>query len=225
MYSRRPALRDAASEGAHASGGRSLDGGVSVETAPAQHDESGGAGAVSLADIAGTFLLIGTIGFGGGMAIVALIQQICVERKRWMSIDEFTHGIALGQFLGAFAVNTATFVGYRMRGIVGAAVAAVALLTPGVVLLLVVASLYFRYSHAPVLEAALRGIGPVVLAIILSAAMRMGRGRMNRPEPMIVALAACGLMVFVHAPVLAILAATAVYSTVRYRMRGTDVDA
>jgi chromate transporter len=74
---------------------------------------------VTLMEISKTFLTIGTIGFGGGLAIIALMQEYCVIRKKWLSIEEFSHGIALGQFLGPFATNASIFIGYRLRGFIG----------------------------------------------------------------------------------------------------------
>ena len=96
---------------------------------------------VSLFEISKVFLTIGIIGFGGGMAIIALIQDYCVVRRRWLELDEFSHGIAFGQILGPFAVNSAIFVGYRLRGLKGAVIAAVSFLIPSVVLVIILSAL------------------------------------------------------------------------------------
>jgi chromate transporter len=184
----------------------------------------------SLREIAGLFLFIGMVGFGGGMAIVALIEDTCVRKRRWMAPDEFAHGVAFGQFLGAFAVNTTTFVGYRMRGLAGAVVAVVAFLTPGTAIVIALSALYFRYQQTPALQSALHGIGPVVVAVLLSAAWRMGRplagarqgvvccrfdAWASRFEPLAIAVASFALLYFHSAPVLAILAGVAAYGTLR----------
>ena len=66
---------------------------------------------LSLSGLALTFLKIGTIGFGGGMAIVALMEHELVRKRRVIETDEFLHGVGLGQILGPFAVNTALFTG------------------------------------------------------------------------------------------------------------------
>lgn len=132
-------------------------------------------GRPTLLELARVFLFIGAAGFGGGMAIVAMIEDICVAKRRWMSAEEFAHGVAFGQFLGAFAVNTTTFVGFRMLGLPGAVTAVTAFLAPGVALVIVISALYVRYHNVPALQTALHGIGPVVVAVLLSAAYRMGR--------------------------------------------------
>ena len=88
-------------------------------------DEEGrpaGAEPASRKDPAGVllaFLRLGFIGFGGGMAVVALMEHDLIRKRRLLDPDEFLHGLALGQVLGPFAVNTALFVGNRLFGFLG----------------------------------------------------------------------------------------------------------
>lgn len=120
------------------------------------------------------FLRLGAIGFGGGMAVVALMEHDLVRRRRVIPEDEFLHGIALGQILGPFAVNAALFVGNRRFGFLGGLACAAAFLAPSVALVILLAWLYFSYHAIPGLQPALMGLGPVVIALILSAAWSMG---------------------------------------------------
>lgn len=122
-----------------------------------------------------TFLKIGAIGFGGGMAIIAIMEREIVQVRRWLSAEEFLHGVGFGQVLGPFAVNTAFFVGYRLRGAMGALLGAGSFSAPSMVLVLVLSWLYFSYHTIPALLAALLGANPVVIALIISAAWSMGR--------------------------------------------------
>ena len=130
---------------------------------------------LSLAALALTFLKIGTIGFGGGMAIIALMEHELIRKRRVIEPDEFLHGVGLGQILGPFAVNTALFTGYRLYGTVGGLTAACAFMAPSLVLVLILSWLYFSYHAIPALQGAVAGLGPVVIALILSAAWSMGR--------------------------------------------------
>jgi chromate transporter len=100
---------------------------------------------VSRRDLALTFLKLGTIGFGGGMAMIALMEQEFVGKRRVMEAEEFLHGVGLGQVLGPFAVNTAFFIGYRLHAAVGGLVSAGAFMFPSVALVLVLSWLYFAY--------------------------------------------------------------------------------
>lgn len=130
---------------------------------------------VALFDLALLFARIGAMGFGGGMAVVALMEQELVRRRRLLSLDEFLHGVGLGQMLGSFAVNAAAFVGYRLAGLAGALVAAVSFLAPSISLVIVLSALYFRYHALPAMQSAVAGLGPVVVALILAAAWSIGR--------------------------------------------------
>jgi chromate transporter len=100
---------------------------------------------LSLSGLALTFLKIGTIGFGGGMAIIALMEHELVRKRRIINPEEFLHGVGLGQILGPFAVNTALFTGYRLYGTLGGLIAACAFMAPSLVLVLILSWLYFSY--------------------------------------------------------------------------------
>ena len=130
---------------------------------------------MSLLRLLGLFLRIGTIGFGGGMAVIALMERELVDERRLIPADQFLHGVGLGQVLGPFAVNAAFFVGYRRHGFLGGLASAVAFLLPSISAVIALSALYFRYHHVPALAGALAGLGPVVIALILSAAWSMGR--------------------------------------------------
>lgn len=127
------------------------------------------------------FLKLGAIGFGGGVAVIALMEQECVQRRHCVETEEFLHGVGLGQILGPFAVNTAFFIGYRMYGLGGALLAQAAFLAPSVLLVIGLSWLYFSFKQIPSLQGALAGLGPVVIALILSAAWSMGRKSVKSP--------------------------------------------
>jgi hypothetical protein len=109
------------------------------------------------------------------MAIIALMEHELVRKRRVIEPDEFLHGVGLGQILGPFAVNTALFAGYRLYGTLGGLTAAIAFMAPSLVLVLILSWLYFSYRAIPALKGAVAGLGPVVIALILSAAWSMGR--------------------------------------------------
>ena len=88
--------------------------------------EPAGTGSISLSGLVWAFLKLGCIGFGGGMAVIALMEQEIARKRRLISVQEFTHGVGLAQILGGFAVNTAIFVGYRLFGLLRCARASLA---------------------------------------------------------------------------------------------------
>ncbi len=137
------------------------------------HDET--RPALSLPVLLLQFLKIGTIGFGGGMAVIALMQRDLIARRRVLEPEEFLHGVGLGQVLGPFAVNTALFVGNRLYGPLGGLACAFAFMTPSVLIVIILAWLYFSFHAIPALQNAIGGLGPVVIALILGAAWSMGK--------------------------------------------------
>ncbi|RNC73275.1 MAG: chromate transporter [Desulfuromonadales bacterium] len=150
---------------------------------------------VSLAEIFRTFLVVGTTGFGGGMAVVALVEQVCVRKKEWVSHEEFMHGLAFGQFLGPFSLNSCTFVGCTLRGRVGGIVAAVGFILPSFLIISLLSWLYFRFHELPQLQSALRGTNPVIIGLILVAAIGMAR-KMRGSEPWTIGLLTFALAAF-----------------------------
>jgi len=172
---------------------------------------------VSLLELAKVFIVIGTIGFGGGMAIVALIQDYVVNKRKWMDLDEYTHGVALGQVMGAFAVNITIFVGYRIRGLKGAIVAATTFLAPSIVLVIALTALYTRFHNVQSFQYALKGIAPVVVAIILAAAYQMGRNKVKSPESIILLVAAVLLVGVLKVQIVFVLLGAAAYALVKLR--------
>jgi chromate transporter len=134
-----------------------------------------GAAPVSMGRLLAIFLKIGSIGFGGGMAVVALMEQEFVRKRRLIPLDEFVHGVGLGQVLGSFAVNVAIFIGYRLFGVAGALLSAGAFLLPSITLVIVLSDLYFRYHTVPALQGAVAGLAPVVIALILAAGWSIAR--------------------------------------------------
>lgn len=137
------------------------------------------------------FLKIGTIGFGGGMAVIAIIERECVHKHHCIEAEKFIHGVGLGQVLGPFAANTAFFIGYRMHGLLGGVAAETAFLLPSVAMVTALSWLYFTFHRIPALQGVLAGIAPVVIALILSAAWSMGRKALRAPWPVCLAILSC----------------------------------
>lgn len=167
---------------------------------------------VSLTEIFLTFAKIGLTGFGGGMAIVALVERMCVKEKAWLTSAEFMHGVAFGQILGPFSLNVCTFTGHHLRGIRGGITAAVAFILPSFLLMSLLSWIYFTYHKLPQLQAALKGTNPVVIALVLVVAIDMGRKQIRGSSGALMALAAFGATVFLKLNAAWILLAAALWS-------------
>ena len=170
---------------------------------------------VSLWEIFKMFFFIGATGFGGGMAIVSLTERYCVHEKKWISLDEFMHGLAFGQILGPFSLNSCTFVGYYLRGVMGGIAAAVGFIAPSFFLITFLSWLYFKFHELPQLQSALKGTNPVVIGLILVAAVGMAKSKVKSRSSWLMALLAFGASAFFNVSALLILVVAALWSLFR----------
>ncbi len=177
---------------------------------------------ISLRALVLEFLKIGAAGFGGGMAIIALMEQQLVTKRRVMEGEEFAHGVALGQILGPFSFNTALFTGYRLYGTLGGLLTAHAFMVPSLVLVLILSWLYFAYHAIPALQGAVAGLSPVVIALILSAGWSIGRKALRSWIAMLVCAAAAAAALYKVNPVYVLVAAGLVGLKLGTRMGGPN---
>ena len=114
-----------------------------------------------------TFFRIGLFTFGGGYAMIPLIENDVVERNGWLKKDEFLDLLAVAQSApGVFAVNMAVFVGYKLCGKRGALAASFGCVLPSVVIILLIALFFRRFRHIEVVNNIFMGLRPVVVALI-----------------------------------------------------------
>ncbi|MFZ4665209.1 MAG: chromate efflux transporter [Prochlorotrichaceae cyanobacterium] len=144
-----------------------------------------------LAEMTGLFLKLGTIGFGGGIAMIALMEQEFVKRRNCLETEEFLHGVALSQILGSFPVNTALFIGYRLHGFLGGLLGSLVFLFPSFVAVILLSWLYFSFNTIPSLQGVLSGLAPVVIGIILTAAWSMGQKAIGSSVALGLAIGGC----------------------------------
>ena len=129
---------------------------------------------LSLAQIAGYFLRLGTLGFGGPIALAATMQRDLVEKRGWITQTEYLEGLAVAQTMpGPLAAQLAMWLGYIRRGFWGAVAAAVPFILPPFIIVSVVAALYVAFAGSTVIQALFYGIGPTVIALILRGAWKL----------------------------------------------------
>ncbi|MBI1796362.1 MAG: chromate efflux transporter [Candidatus Eisenbacteria bacterium] len=130
----------------------------------------------SLKQLAAYFLLLGTLGFGGPIALAASMQRDLVERRRWITSDDYVQGLALAQLSpGPLAAQLAMYLGWVRGGIAGATVIAVAFILPSFVMVLLLAVFYVRFGGLAWMQGAFYGIGAAVIAVILRSAFKLVR--------------------------------------------------
>lgn len=141
-----------------------------------QIEGRGAAQRVGLLQLAGVLLKVGATGFGGAMPMLALIHTEYLEKRRWVSQEEFDEAVMVGQIMpGPIAVDAITHMGYRLRGWPGALVSWFAFILPSFLLMLALTLVYIRYGGVPQFVGLFKGLGAGVVAVIAAAAWRMGR--------------------------------------------------
>jgi chromate transporter len=130
-------------------------------------------GPPTLWELAVFFLKVGAFTFGGGLSMLAFIQDQVVSQFGWLTPREFVDGLALGQFTPGPILMLAAFVGFKIAGVAGAAVAAAAIFLPSFVMILSILPLLQRMQNLAWLQAFMRGIGPAVIGALTVALLRM----------------------------------------------------
>lgn len=120
------------------------------------------------------FLQIGLFSIGGGYAAMPLIEAQAVTKYAWLSMNEFADLVTIAEMTpGPIAVNAATFVGTRVAGFAGALAATFGCIFPSLIIVSLLAKVYMKYKDAPLLKNILETLRPVVVALILSAGIRI----------------------------------------------------
>ena len=120
-----------------------------------------------------SFFKIGLFTFGGGYAMLPLIQKEIVEKEKWATEEEIMNYYAIGQCTpGIIAVNTATFVGYKRKGISGGIFATLGVVFPSVVIILIIAALISNFSSISYVQYAFSGIRVAVSVLVFDAVIK-----------------------------------------------------
>jgi len=127
-----------------------------------------------LRKLAAYFLRLGTIGFGGPIALASHMQRDLVERRGWVTHEDYKQGLALAQLSpGPLAAQLAMYLGWVQAGMLGATVVAVAFILPSFVMVLALSALYVRFGGLPWMRGAFYGIGAAVIAVIARSAVKL----------------------------------------------------
>ncbi|MDR2084526.1 MAG: chromate transporter [Bacteroidales bacterium] len=122
-----------------------------------------------LFDMFFTFAKIGTFTIGGGWAMIPLIEKDVVEKKKWIEKEEFIDILAISQSLpGILAVNTAIFIGYKVKKVAGSIVCLLATILPSFLIILFIAIFFRQFQNNPTVVSIFKGIRPAVVALILA---------------------------------------------------------
>lgn len=133
-------------------------------------------------ELFGTFFKIGAFTFGGGYAMVALLEHEFVEEKRWLTREEFLDMVAIAESTpGPVAVNSATYIGYKLAGVAGAAASTLAVCLPSFAVIYLISLFFDRFLQLTVVANAFKGIQDCVIYLILFAGIKMLKNLQRTP--------------------------------------------
>ena len=123
-----------------------------------------------------TFAKVGVCTFGGGYAMLPILQREVVEKKGWATDEELTDYFAVGQCTpGIIAVNTATFIGYKYKGVWGGILATLGVVFPSLIIITAIAAFLANFAEYAVVRHALAGINAAVVALIAASVLKLGK--------------------------------------------------
>lgn len=121
-----------------------------------------------------TFFKIGLFTFGGGYAMIALLEEEFIQRRKWLDKDEFLDMTAIAESTpGPVAINSATYLGYKLAGVAGAAVSTLAVCLPSFLIIYAISLFFEQFTQLTVIANAFKGIQVCVIYLIFSAGVRM----------------------------------------------------
>lgn len=152
-----------------------------------------------------SFFKISPVTFGGGYAMIPLIEKEFVEKRKWIKSEEITDILALSQTIpGSIAVNAATFIGYRLQGALGALAAIIGVSFPTFLIILMLGKVYFTFQSIPMVKGALLGISASIIALMVYAAIKTSLKAIIDKSTLTVMILGIPALFFIH-PILAIL--------------------
>ena len=156
-----------------------------------------------------TFAKVGVMTFGGGYAMLPILQREVVEKKGWATDEELTDYFAIGQCTpGVIAVNTATFVGQKRAGVAGGIIATLGVVFPSLIIISALAKVITAYAHLSWVQHAFAGIRVCVCVLIFNAVLKLWKGAVKDVWGLVIFLVILALSVFTKlSPIIYVLAA------------------
>lgn len=156
-----------------------------------------------------TFAVVGVTTFGGGYAMLPALQREVVEKRRWATDEEVMDWYAIGQCTpGVIAVNTATFVGQKLTGVLGGIFATLGVVFPSLVIITIIAAFIQNFAHLPAVQSAFAGIRVCVCVLILNAVVKLWKKSVIDWKTLLIFIAVFACSVFLSiSPVIYVLAA------------------
>lgn len=163
-----------------------------------------------LLQIYAEFFKIGLFTFGGGLAMMPMLQRSLIGRRKWMTDEDLIDYYAIGQSTpGIIAVNVSTFVGYKQAGIIGGIVGTAGMVTPSLLIIMLLAGLIDRVDDNPLVQKALKGINVAVAALLTDVALNFAKKSLSGAFSALIMAATFILVAFFKVPSFAVIISSA----------------
>ncbi|WP_239615068.1 chromate transporter [Cohnella mopanensis] len=150
-----------------------------------------------LAQIFWVFFRIGPSSFGGGYAMIPVIEREVVQKRGWLGQEDISDLVSVaGTAPGGVGVNSAVFIGYRKAGVAGACMAVLGITLPTFAIVFLLSVFYLYFENNPKIAAALKGIHGAIIALILLAAFKMVKTSIFDVATTVIVIAALGMLIF-----------------------------
>ena len=155
----------------------------------------------TLLELYAAFFRTGLFTFGGGLAMMPMLQKELIEKKHWLTDEDLIDYYAIGQSTpGIIAVNVATFVGYRQAGVLGGIIATLGIISPSIIIITILAGTINSISEYPKVQAALKGINVAVAALLTTVIIKFAKKTIKNVWNVLFMLAAFALIFFLKVP-------------------------
>lgn len=168
-----------------------------------------------------TFARIGGLTFGGGLTMLPMLTYELVNKKGWVTEEELMDCYAIGQCTpGIIAVNTATFIGYKRKGVLGGIVATLGMVAPSLVIITIIAMFLTRYMSHPIITYALNGIRGAVCALMLNTVVTLAKKSLVDWKCVVIGVVVLLLALLTEIPTIILVVAAAVSGIIIWKLEG-----
>ncbi|MBQ8597824.1 MAG: chromate transporter [Lachnospiraceae bacterium] len=167
------------------------------------------------------FFRIGGLTFGGGLTMLPMLKYELVEKRDWITEEDLIDCYAIGQCTpGIIAINTATFVGYKRKGIAGGIFSTLGMMSPSVIIITLVAMCLEQFIHNVWVQHALMGVRGVVCALMLNTVITLAKKSLVSPITWVICALAFVTSMFTPAPLIVIVIVAALWGIIMEKVKG-----
>ena len=165
------------------------------------------------------FFKIGCFTFGGGYAMIPLIEREVITNKKWMKAEDVIDIFAVSESIpGAIAINSSAFIGYKIAGRKGAAAAMLGVITPSIIIITLIAAFFSKFQNNPLVVRAFLGIRATVVGLILLAAYKMAKAAIKGKLTILIAAITAVLVFIFNIHAIFLIISGAILGVVMYKL-------